>query len=73
VQEIKEASEIACLCGMGPGQFAYTLANCTVGVYKGRCRLWRVKSKNMVHCICAYDFTGNGTMQLVSGWSNGKV
>ena len=61
------------LTGLGKGRFAYTLENCTVGVYKDGCRAWRVKSKNVVHCICAHDFAGTGSTQLASGWSNGKV
>lgn len=73
VNEFKEAHEVVALAGIGPGKFAYTLGNCTVGVYKDGSRAWRVKSKNAVHCICVHDFSGSGEMQLASGWSNGKV
>jgi hypothetical protein len=73
VKEIKEADEVTAVCGIGKGKFGYTLANCTVGVYAGSNRAWRVKSKNAAHCICAHAFDGSGDIHLLSGWSNGKV
>jgi Bardet-Biedl syndrome 2 protein len=44
----------------------------TVGVYKGKHRVWRVKSKNMPTSICAFDINGDGELELVIGWNNGK-
>jgi Bardet-Biedl syndrome 2 protein len=73
IRQINEADEVTAVCNIGRGRFGYTLANCTVGVYAGSNRVWRIKSKNAAHCICAHDFDGSGEMQLLSGWSNGKV
>jgi hypothetical protein len=57
-----------------PGcRFAYGLANGTIGVYDGAVRLWRVKSKHEVVAVAGYDFDQDGQLELVSGWSNGKV
>lgn len=35
-------------------------------------RYWRIKSKNLVVVICAFDITGNGKNELITGWSNGS-
>lgn len=73
VADLKEADLITSLCSVGAGLFAYTLSNCTVGVYYCLQRSWRVKSKHAVNCICAHDNSEGGPGYLISGWSNGKV
>jgi Ciliary BBSome complex subunit 2, middle region len=73
IESIKEADEVTSLCSIGQGCFGYTLSNCTVGAYAGTERAWRVKSKYKVHSVCAHDFHGQGELQLLSGWGNGKV
>lgn len=52
--------------------FGYALDNGTVGVYKGKSRAWRVKSKNMPVAIQSFDVNGDGDREIVIGWNNGK-
>ena len=73
IREIREADQVLQLCNTSPGCFAYTLANCTVGVYTNGHRAWRVKSKNNVNAVCAASLSSDGSVQLISGWANGKV
>ncbi|RLO01267.1 hypothetical protein DYB28_016017, partial [Aphanomyces astaci] len=53
--------------------FGYALDNGTVGVYKNSHRVWRVKSKNIPTSITAFDINGDGELEIVIGWNNGKV
>lgn len=73
IAELKEADRIISLCHVGAGLVAYTLSNCTVGVYHSLQRSWRVKSKHAVNCICAHDPSKDSPSYLISGWGNGKV
>lgn len=52
--------------------FGYALDNGTVGVYKGKSRAWRVKSKNIPVAIHSFDVNGDGDKEIVIGWNNGK-
>jgi Bardet-Biedl syndrome 2 protein len=52
--------------------FGYALDNGTVGVYKGKSRAWRVKSKNIPVAIQSFDVNGDGDKEIVIGWNNGK-
>jgi hypothetical protein len=74
--EVTETEAVVQLCplgGSGSPRFAYGLANGTVGVYHGSTRVWRVKSKDSVNALQAFDLDGDGVDELVSGWSNGKL
>lgn len=73
IAELKEADLIQALCHVGPGLFAYTLSNCTVGMYSSLQRSWRVKSKHNVNSVCAHRHSGDGPEYLITGWNNGKV
>ena len=73
VEEIKEADQIKALCAIWKGDFGYALLNGTVGVYANMNRVWRIKSKSGVNCICSHDLDGDGVPELLSGWGNGKV
>lgn len=73
VLQITEADQITALAHLGGARFGYALRNSTVGVYDGATRLWRVKSKHGVAGAVAFDLDGDGTPELVSGWSNGRV
>eukprot|EP00892_Ulva_mutabilis_P010274 jgi/Ulvmu1/7619/UM038_0044.1 len=72
IAELKEADRIMALCHAGHGLFAYTLSNCTVGVYSSLQRSWRVKSKHTVNSVCWHSDASNGQGYLISGWNNGK-
>jgi Bardet-Biedl syndrome 2 protein len=71
--DLQETDAIRCLCHLGRNCFAYALNNGTVGVYVGRERVWRIKSKNDVAALAAFDANGDGQAELVTGWSSGKV
>lgn len=71
--EITEADKVTHLVTIPSGaKFAYGLANGTVGVYgSAKERLWRVKTKNSVTAVHAYDFDLDGVPEIFSGWNNG--
>jgi Bardet-Biedl syndrome 2 protein len=71
--QLPEADVVVGLAGLGRRRFAYALRNGTIGAYQGSTRLWRVKSKHSVSCIAGFDLNGDGLLELISGWSNGKV
>jgi Bardet-Biedl syndrome 2 protein len=71
--QLPEADVVVGLAGLGRRRFAYALRNGTIGAYQGGTRLWRVKSKHSVSCIVGFDLNGDGLLELISGWSNGKV
>lgn len=71
--DLQETDAIRCLCHLGRNCFAYALTNGTVGVYVGRDRVWRIKSKNEVIALAAFDANCDGRLELVTGWSSGKV
>uniref|UniRef100_K3WPT3 Bardet-Biedl syndrome 2 protein homolog n=1 Tax=Globisporangium ultimum (strain ATCC 200006 / CBS 805.95 / DAOM BR144) TaxID=431595 RepID=K3WPT3_GLOUD len=72
VYECTETSQILALTPIQKQMFGYALQNGTVGVYKGKYRAWRVKSKNTPTAIQAFDINGDGEKEIVIGWSNGK-
>lgn len=72
VYECTETSAILALAPLQRQVFGYALQNGTVGVYKGKHRAWRVKSKNTPTAIQAFDINGDGEKEIVIGWSNGK-
>uniref|UniRef100_A0A8C7C994 Bardet-Biedl syndrome 2 protein homolog n=1 Tax=Oncorhynchus kisutch TaxID=8019 RepID=A0A8C7C994_ONCKI len=67
VSEIAENEYIVC------HRFGYALANGTVGVYDRTARYWRIKSKNHAMSIHAFDLNADGVVELITGWSNGKI
>ncbi|KAI3380385.1 hypothetical protein SNEBB_007666 [Seison nebaliae] len=73
VSEITENSSIITLTRINDAIFGYALDNGTIGVYNGTKRLWRVKSKNEISALNAFDINGNRKKELICGWSNGKL
>ena len=71
--DLQETDAIKCVCYLGRNCFAYALCNGTVGVYLNRDRLWRIKSKNEVVSLVAFDANGDGQLELITGWNSGKV
>lgn len=71
--EITEADKVVGLAALDGTKFGYALANGTVGVYDKGNRAWRIKSKHSVTTLCSHDLDGDGELELISGWSNGKV
>ncbi|KAH9526076.1 Bardet-Biedl syndrome 2 protein, variant 2 [Dermatophagoides farinae] len=71
--EMSETDCVTHLCPLGPTLFAYALANGTVGVYQNKERVWRIKSKNQAMTLFGADINNNGQMELLTGWSNGKL
>lgn len=72
-EEITEADKIVGLASLDGTKFGYALANGTIGVYDKGNRTWRIKSKHSVTALCSHDLDGDGELELISGWSNGKV
>ncbi|KAB0804754.1 hypothetical protein PPYR_01724 [Photinus pyralis] len=68
-----ETEVVTGLASLPESRFAYSVSNGTVGVYEQEVRLWRVKSKNFAISMRHYDLLGQGTAQLITGWSNGKI
>jgi Bardet-Biedl syndrome 2 protein len=73
ILQIAEADVVVALAAVQGRRFAYALQNGTIGVYEGSTRLWRVKSKHSVSALTTFDLNGDGRLELISGWSNGKV
>ncbi|MBN3311028.1 BBSome complex member BBS2 [Amia ocellicauda] len=71
--EITENETVTSLCRMHGSRFGYALANGTVGVYDRTARYWRIKSKNHAMSIHAFDLNADGVVELITGWSNGKI
>jgi len=72
-----QTDKVTILKHISGNRFAFGLANGTVGVYdfeKGALsRKWRVKSKHTLNAVAAFDMTGDGKLELVIGWSNGRI
>ncbi|TRY66623.1 hypothetical protein DNTS_034060 [Danionella cerebrum] len=73
VTEMAENETVTSLCHMHSSRFGYALANGTVGVYDRTARYWRIKSKNHAMSIHAFDLNADGVVELITGWSNGKI
>ncbi|XP_036399953.1 Bardet-Biedl syndrome 2 protein homolog [Megalops cyprinoides] len=73
VSEMAENETVTSLCRMHGSRFGYALANGTVGVYDRTARYWRIKSKNHAMSIHAFDLNADGVVELITGWSNGKI
>lgn len=73
VTEMSENETVTSLCHMHGSRFGYALANGTVGVYDRTARYWRIKSKNHAMSIHAFDLNADGVVELITGWSNGKI
>ncbi|XP_056621659.1 Bardet-Biedl syndrome 2 protein homolog [Triplophysa dalaica] len=73
VTEMAENETVTSLCHMHGSRFGYALANGTVGVYDRTARYWRIKSKNHAMSIKAFDLNADGVVELITGWSNGKI
>jgi len=76
--ESTQTDKVTALCHVEGNLFAYGLANGTVGVYElseaGQLvRRWRVKSKHRVCAVQALDIDSDGRMEVIIGWSNGRV
>ena len=65
--DVQEADFIKCLCYLEANYFAYGLRNGTVGVYCGKERLWRIKSKKEVVCVTSLDVNDDGQVELITG------
>uniref|UniRef100_A0A669EKY5 Bardet-Biedl syndrome 2 protein homolog n=1 Tax=Oreochromis niloticus TaxID=8128 RepID=A0A669EKY5_ORENI len=71
---IKHFALVALMCcTVSYLRFGYALANGTVGVYDRAARYWRIKSKNHAMSIFAFDLNADGVVELITGWSNGKI
>ncbi|KAJ8947859.1 hypothetical protein NQ318_010005 [Aromia moschata] len=73
IAQYTETEVVTNLVALPENRFAYSVSNGTVGVYEQDVRLWRIKSKNIAISLHPYDLLGQSTVQLVIGWSNGKI
>jgi Bardet-Biedl syndrome 2 protein len=72
VNELSENAPIKQILPMGT-LLAFILDNGTIGIYEQYMRLWRIKSKVPAMAIASYDLLGTNSVQLITGWENGKV
>lgn len=72
VIETTETGKIVDLTKVQKHLYAYALDNGTVGLYKGKHRAWRMKSKNKPIAITGFDLDGDGETEVLIGWDNGK-
>lgn len=72
--DINEMSKIGAIKRIGGRQiFGYSLANGGYGVYHGKKRLWRQKSKDKVTAMIGVDFDMDGQYLLIIGFSSGLI
>ena len=71
--ELDETDVVTHLLSLGGRRLAYSLKNGILGMYDGITRAWRIKSKNPATCLLGYDANDDGVLELMIGWSNGKV
>ncbi|XP_054004595.1 Bardet-Biedl syndrome 2 protein homolog [Hylaeus anthracinus] len=71
--DVKETAPVTTLTGLPDRRFVYSVGNGTLGVYEMAQRLWRVKSKHRVVVTRCFDVNGDGTLEVITGWNNGKV
>lgn len=71
--ESVESGPVVALSGLPERKFAYATSTGTVGVYDGGHALWRIKSKHRVVSLRAFDLDADGSAELLTGWSSGKV
>ncbi|XP_051169367.1 Bardet-Biedl syndrome 2 protein homolog isoform X1 [Leptopilina boulardi] len=71
--QVKETSPVSALLTLPGRKFAYAVANGTVGVYENGTRIWRGKSKHKITSMKTFDINGDGVLELITGWTNGKV
>lgn len=71
--DAKETASITTLIGLPHRRFVYSVGNGTLGVYEMAQRLWRVKSKHRVVVTRSFDLNGDGSLEVITGWNNGKV
>lgn len=73
-----ENAAVMALLALPERRFAYATEAGTVGVYQRTDSvhagiMWRIKSKHKVVAVRAFDLNGDGSLELLTGWSSGKV
>jgi Bardet-Biedl syndrome 2 protein len=75
LHDIQEMSKLSFLTrfGLHRGVFGYALNNGTYGVYHGKKRLWRQKSKDRVTALLGLEFDIDAQLILAVGFASGAV
>lgn len=73
LHEFPDTEQVKGMCDLRGSRFAYGLGNGSIGTYEGPQKSWRVQMKARPNCVAGFDMTMDGTLELVTGWSDGTL
>lgn len=75
IHDVSEKAKVMHLSKIEGSCFGYALSNGAYGVYQGKKKLWKSKSKDVVTAICGcqQDLFGDGEKLLIVGFKSGQI